>query len=89
MNDPLMNIKELSVWLSLPLSNLYKKTSAIPPEIPFIKIGKHLRFRSSDIEKWLESKEQGPNEKAVFTDGPGKEGTNDDNNIRYSRSDSK
>lgn len=47
----LMNADEASSYLNIAKQTLYSKTSN--RQIPFIKRGKKLMFRRSDLEKWL------------------------------------
>jgi len=55
-NDPnalpeLLNISQASQYLSLAKQTLYSFTSK--NEIPFIKRGKKLYFKKSELNKWL------------------------------------
>ena len=52
--DALWNVAEVGAFLKIPASSIYKLTarkSRAP--IPHILIGGRLRFRRSDIERWL------------------------------------
>lgn len=49
--DKLFSIKEASIFLNLASQTLYGFTSK--REIPFLKRGKKLYFRKSELEKWL------------------------------------
>lgn len=49
--DKIFSIKEACVFLNLAQQTLYGFTSR--REIPFIKKGKKLYFRKSDLNKWL------------------------------------
>ena len=49
--DEIFSIKEASAFLNLAPQTLYGFTSK--REIPFIKRGKKLYFRKSELEKWL------------------------------------
>lgn len=51
----LLTVQEISNFLKVPKHYIYHLTHA--KKIPFIKIGGHLRFRRSDIDKWLRSME--------------------------------
>ncbi len=55
--DQIMTIQELSKYLKVPVSTLYKlvRTGAIPS----FKVGKHWRFRKDAIDHWI-SNENGP-----------------------------
>lgn len=48
---PIMNIKQLSAYLDLSVSALYKLTST--KEIPHAKRGKRLYFDKKDIDAWV------------------------------------
>lgn len=54
----LLNITELAEYLSVKEASIrswvYKK------KIPFIKVGKLVRFKVEDIESWLQSKKEEP-----------------------------
>lgn len=57
--SPIMTLKEASKFLKLTPGQLYEqtrertRTRQVRP-IPYIKIGKHLRFRQVDLERWIE-----------------------------------
>jgi len=55
MEERLLSINELSRYLNIPKSTLYKLSQK--SEIPVCKIGKQLRYRKSSIDKWLSEKE--------------------------------
>ncbi len=46
-----MNVNELSEYINLSTSTIYKKTSA--RLIPYIKSGKKLLFKKDAIDDWL------------------------------------
>ena len=53
-------VKELAVYLGVPLSWIYARTRKQGPDlIPHIKLGKYLRFdfESSSFQEWLRSQE--------------------------------
>ena len=55
MNDRsgnVLNIEELSEYLKIPKSTLYKLVRE--GKVPYQKIGRHLRFRRETIDQWLE-----------------------------------
>ena len=56
MNEKLFSIEELSGYLNIPKSTIYKLSQS--KEIPSIKIGKQLRFRKSSIDLWLSRGEE-------------------------------
>lgn len=47
-----LNIKELSDYLRIPKSTLYKLVRE--GKIPSQKVGRHWRFRKKAIDRWLE-----------------------------------
>lgn len=53
--DCLLTVKTLSVYLNVPISRIYNLV--FKKEIPHLKIGSSVRFRKSDIQKYLEGKE--------------------------------
>ncbi len=56
-HDGIMTIEELSVYLRIPKSTLYKL--AREGRVPCQKIGKHWRFRRETIERWLDAMKSG------------------------------
>ena len=46
-----MNVRQLSKYLGLSLSDIYKKTSS--NVIPFYKRGKKIYFKRTEIDEWL------------------------------------
>ena len=59
-HDEVMNADEASAWLKIPKSTLYKLCS--DGELPAAKVGRHWRFHSETLEKWLMDKTQRPRE---------------------------
>ena len=52
-DDRLLDVGEVAAYLNLPTQTLYAwRVSSRGPR--GIKIGRHLRFRRSDVESWLE-----------------------------------
>jgi excisionase family DNA binding protein len=51
--DELMSPTDLSEWLGIPVTTIYnwRYASNGPPGF---KIGKHVRYRRSEVEKWFE-----------------------------------
>ena len=50
----LWEIADVSAYLQVPVSSIYKMTARkAPVRIPHIRIGGKLRFRQSDIDRWL------------------------------------
>lgn len=54
----LMNIHELSRLLTVSSSGIYQWVSQ--RKVPFIKIGRSVRFDSKEIDAWLEAKKVKP-----------------------------
>lgn len=53
-NQPLMTIEDLGKFLQIPISTLRLYTAT--GEIPSIKIGRHRRYRTEEVERWLKRK---------------------------------
>jgi excisionase family DNA binding protein len=51
--EPMRSIQELSDWLDVPRKTIYKWTSDPDSGLPFYRIGRHLRFRFSEVVRWL------------------------------------
>jgi excisionase family DNA binding protein len=51
--ERLRDIDALCSLLGVPKKTVYKWTSDRHSGIPFYKVGKHLRFRFSEIDSWL------------------------------------
>ncbi len=49
---PLLGVKELAQYLGVSVQWVYERVQL--KEIPYIKVGKLLRFRKSDIDGWLD-----------------------------------
>lgn len=59
MENELITISELSQKLKVPVSWLYMRTrQSGENSMPVIRLGKLLRFRYDDIERWLENEQQ-------------------------------
>lgn len=54
MHSELMTVAEVSALLRVPASWIYARTSGNGEQLPFLKLGRHLRFRRAEIEAWLE-----------------------------------
>lgn len=53
-SDTVLTIEELSSYLKIPKSTLYKVVRE--GKIPSQKVGRHLRFHRGAIDEWLKSK---------------------------------
>ena len=51
-NSSILTINDLSTYLKIPKSTLYKLVRE--GKVPYQKIGRHLRFRRETIDQWLE-----------------------------------
>ena len=51
-DDSLLGVKELAQYLGVSTQWVYERVQL--KEIPYIKMGKHLRFRKWDIDTWLD-----------------------------------
>ena len=49
--DNVLTIKELSIYLKIPKSTLYKLVRE--GKVPSQKVGRHLRFHREAIDEWL------------------------------------
>jgi excisionase family DNA binding protein len=52
---PLMTARQLSEYLEIPLATLYawRYRNEGPPAV---RVGRHLRYRADDVERWLSSR---------------------------------
>lgn len=57
MEQRLLTTKETVVYLGLSIDNLYQKISR--RQIPFLKIGKSLRFDKTALEEWIKKNSVG------------------------------
>lgn len=58
MADKLMTAQELADYLGVPLGTLYQwRTKGAAPRA--MKVGRHIRFRSADVEAWLDAQADG------------------------------
>ncbi|MDP9459405.1 MAG: helix-turn-helix domain-containing protein [Actinomycetota bacterium] len=56
---PLGTVTEVSAYLGIPVQTLYQwRTSSKGPR--GIKVGKHVRYRWTDVEAWLDSQADQP-----------------------------
>lgn len=52
-DNRLWSVGDLSNYLSTPVGTI--RDWVFKRQIPFYKVGRHIRFRPSDIEVWLEN----------------------------------
>ena len=67
-----LTIEELSAYLKIPKSTLYKL--AREGKVPCQKIGRHWRFRKEAIDRWLEDLPAAPGGAQAGTYGDTKDG---------------
>lgn len=57
IDNRLLSIKRLSEYLDVPMMTIrdwiYKR------QIPFVKVGRHVRFKPSDVQRWLTERSHG------------------------------
>lgn len=51
-DDSLLGVKDLAEYIGVGIQWVYERVQL--KEIPYIKVGKLLRFRKSDIDTWLD-----------------------------------
>jgi excisionase family DNA binding protein len=52
--EVVFDVKQLSEYLNVPDTWVYRQTC--DHNIPYYKLGRYLRFKKSEIDKWLEEK---------------------------------
>ncbi|MBI3605579.1 MAG: helix-turn-helix domain-containing protein [Nitrospirae bacterium] len=57
-NRNLMSVSELSLYLNVKVKTLYGWIGQ--KEIPYLKIGRLVRFEKTEIDRWLEEKKVSP-----------------------------
>jgi excisionase family DNA binding protein len=62
-HQDVLNVDEVSSWLRIPKSTLYKLCSE--GKIPCAKIGKHWRFDRISVESWFKRRIQATIEKSL------------------------
>ena len=67
-----LTIEELSAYLKIPKSTLYKLVRE--GKVPCQKIGRHWRFRKEAIDRWLEDLPAAPGAAQAGTYGDTKDG---------------
>ena len=68
----LMTVDEVAAMLRVPPSWIYARTCPQSPEvdrIPFLKLGRHLRFRRSEVLAWIEGHHRGAKPLGTQPDG--------------------
>lgn len=54
--DRLLTVPELAEYLQVPESWLYARTAT--NEIPYVRVGRYVRFRKAEIVEWLQGRGQ-------------------------------
>ena len=54
----LITVDELSRILNLPKSWIYQRTSMGPEAIPYVKIGKYVRFDAEEVLKFFKNQQK-------------------------------
>jgi excisionase family DNA binding protein len=54
-DDRMMTVEDLAEYLGLPVGTIYKQRSEGTGP-PGFRLGKHVRWRRSEVDAWLESK---------------------------------
>jgi len=54
--DDILNIKEVSGYLKIPISTVYKLAQS--GKVPAVKVGKHWRFMKKDLDHLFEKKQE-------------------------------
>lgn len=57
-NDRLLTVPEAAEYLRLARQTLYNMVNR--GEIPYLKAGRSLRFRKSDLDRWLSTGKRSP-----------------------------
>jgi len=56
MNQNLIGINEMAEKLNVPVSWLYSRTRT--NEIPFLKVGKYVKFDPEQVMKWIQKQNE-------------------------------
>lgn len=51
-----IGVDELAEYLAVPSSWIYDNHARL--DLPALKLGRHLRFRTSDVDAWLETRKR-------------------------------
>jgi excisionase family DNA binding protein len=53
LSEPLLAAQEVATLLAVPRSSVYEYARRRHAPLPSIRIGRHMRFYRSDVERWL------------------------------------
>lgn len=57
MSEQLLSIEDVADYLHVPVSTVYQwRSKQYGP--PGMKVGRHVRYRRSDLERWLDAQAQ-------------------------------
>lgn len=56
-NERLLTVEEVAEQLNVCTSYIYRLTHL--KRIPYIRLGKYVRFKPADIDRWIESRTRG------------------------------
>jgi len=59
LEEPLLCADEIGVLLAVPRSSVYEYARRRHEPLPSIRIGRHVRFYRSDVERWLADQRSG------------------------------
>jgi excisionase family DNA binding protein len=59
MTDTWLTTAETSGFMKIPVGTLYDWRASGRPCPPAIRVGRHLRWRRSDVEQWMASRAEG------------------------------
>lgn len=63
--DALMTTDELSQYLQIPRATIYRwRQDRVGPKA--VRVGKHLRWRRTDVDRWLDEQSDNDREVAVL-----------------------
>lgn len=69
--EPLLCADDIGVLLAVPRSSVYEYARRRRDPLPSIRIGRHVRFYRSDVERWLAGqRSSGTARPAVLAAGP-------------------
>ncbi len=59
MDKHLIKVEEMAAILGVPVSWLYQRTRLSPPAIPFLRVGRYVRFDAEKVLSFLETQSAG------------------------------
>ncbi len=65
----IVDTAEAATLICTPEKSLIKWRSTGEHNIPFIKIGRNVRYRTKDLREWIEARVQGGEHKAALREG--------------------